>query len=260
MNLTRRQFISYSGATVLLLALTGRGQAQALRIPVLLYHDLSIDQGEEETVIPSAFAAQMEWLYGMGYRAVSFDEIDSLDAERARRAVVITFDDGPASFMDYAFPLLAGYGFKAVVTVIGSQVNGVASSHDPSLSWDECRFLAKSGIIEIGCHTNALHIWGRGSQPALTLAAFNERLGPDLAAFQDRYRRELGRPATVLAWPYGRYDGTSIDIAKQEGFRYLLTSKRGYYEQGGDHGAIPRWPVNHDADLPAFRKYIERRT
>ena len=260
MNLTRRQFLTYSGAAVLSLALPGRGQAQAVRIPVLLYHDLSIHQGEEETVIPSAFATQMEWLYGMGFRAVSFDGIDSLDADSMGRAVIITFDDGPASFMDHAFPILAEYGFKATVTVIGQKASGVTSSHDPSLSWDECRFLVKSGIVEIGCHTNALHVWGRGPSPALTLAAFNERLGKDLAAFQDRYRRELGRPASVLAWPYGRYDRTSIEIAKHEGFRYLLTSNRGYYERGGDRGEIPRWPVNHDADLPAFRKHIERRT
>lgn len=260
MNLTRRQFLKLSGAAVLTLAVPRHGQAQAVRIPVLLYHDLSIHPGEEETVMPSAFASQMEWLYGMGYRAVSLEESDSLDADRARRAVIITFDDGPASFMDHAFPLLAEYGFKATVTVIGNQVDGVASSHDPSLSWDECRFLMKSGIVEIGCHTNALHVWGRGSSPALTLAAFNEKLGKDLAAFQDRYHRELGRPATILGWPYGRFDGTSIEIAKKEGFRFILTSNRGYLERGGDHSAVPRWSVNHDTDLPAFRNYIEGRT
>jgi peptidoglycan/xylan/chitin deacetylase (PgdA/CDA1 family) len=259
-NLTRRQFLTFSGAAVLSLALPRRGQAQAVRIPVLLYHDLSIHQGEEETVIPSVFASQMEWLYGMGFRTLSFDEIDSLDADSSRRAVIITFDDGPTSFMDYAFPLLAEYGFKATVTIIGQKTTGVMSSHDPSLSWDECRFLVKSGIVEIGCHTNALHVWGGGPSPAITISAFNEKLGKDLAAFQDRYRRELGLSASVLAWPYGRYDRTGIEIAKKEGFRFLLTSNRGYLERGGDHSAVPRWPVNHDADLPAFQKYIERRT
>jgi peptidoglycan/xylan/chitin deacetylase (PgdA/CDA1 family) len=260
LNLTRRQFLTFGGAAVLSLALPLRGQAQTAGIPVLLYHDLSIDQQEEETVMPSAFASQMEWLYGMGYRAVGFDEVGALDPAIVRRSVIITFDDGPASFMDHAFPLLAEYGFKATVTIIGQKATGVTSSHDPSLSWDECRYLLKSGIVEIGCHTNALHVWGRGASPTLTLAAFNEKLGMDLAAFQDRYRREMGRPASVLAWPYGRYDSTSIDIAKQEGFRYLLTSNRGYFEKGGDRAEIPRWPVNHDADLPAFRRHIERRT
>ena len=33
-----------------------------------------------------------------------------------------------------------------------------------------------------------------------------------------------------------------------------------WLEKGGDRSEIPRWPVNHDTDLPAFRSYIERRT
>ena len=257
--MTRRQFLQFGGAAVLWLASAGRGRADRIRIPVLLYHDLSVHPGEEETVLPSVFASQMEWLYGMGFRAVSFDEVGALDAVSARHAVIITFDDGPASFLDHAFPILAEYGFKATITVIGDRVNSVAGSHDPSLGWDECRFLMKSGLVDIGCHSNALHVWGRRSSPALTLAAFNEKLGKDLAAFQDRSRRELGRPATVLAWPYGRYDKTSIEIAEQEGFRFQLTANRGYFETDGNRSEIPRWPVNRDTDLPAFRRYIERR-
>lgn len=260
MNLTRRQFLTFSGGVVLALALPGSGQAQAVRIPVLLYHDLSVHRGEEETVMPSVFASQMEWLYGMGFRAVSFDEIGALDADSAKRSVIITFDDGSASFLDHAFPLLAEYRFKATVTIIGQKASAVTSSHDPSLSWDECRFLAASGVVDIGCHSYALHVWGGWSSPERAMPAFNERLGKDLAQFQDRCRSELGRPASVLAWPYGKYDRRSIEIAKQEGFRYLLTADRGYYEWGGDRSAIPRWPVNHDTDLSAFRKVIERRT
>ncbi len=259
MNLTRRQFLAFSGTAILAFSLPSRGRAQAVQIPVLLYHDLSIDRGEEETVAPSAFASQMEWLHGMGYRAVSFDEFGALDAVSASRAVIITFDDGPASFLDHAFALLAEYGFKATVTVIGQKTTGVTSSHDRSLSWDECRYLASSGLVDVGCHTYALHVWGGWSSPERAMPAFNEKLGKDLALFQDRCRRELGRPASVLAWPYGKYDSRSIEIAKQAGFRFVLTSNRGYYGQGGDRGEIHRWPVNHDADLPAFRRFVERR-
>jgi peptidoglycan/xylan/chitin deacetylase (PgdA/CDA1 family) len=259
-NLTRRQFLTVSGAAVLSLAFPLRGKTQAMGIPVLLYHDLSIDQHEEETVPPSTFASQMEWLYGMGYRTLSFDEIDALDSASMRRAVIITFDDGPASFLDHAFPLLAEYGFKSTVTVIGQKVSSVASSNDPSLSWDECRYLSESGLVDIGCHTYALHVWGDWSSPERAMFAFNRKLGKDLGLFQERCRRELGRSASVLAWPYGKYDRTSIEIAKQEGFRYILTSNRGYLEKSGDRGEIPRWPMNHDTDLRVFRRYVEKRT
>ena len=260
MNLTRREFLTLGGTAVLSLSLPLRGKAEPVRVPVLLYHDLSVHQSEEETVLPSAFASQMEWLYGMGYRTVSFDEIDRLDAVSARRSVIITFDDGPASFLDHAFPLLAEYGFKSTVTVIGEKVSNVTSSLDPSLSWDECRYLVASGLVDIGCHSYGLHVWNRWFSPGHDMAAFNDALGKDLAQFQDRCGRELGRPASVLAWPYGKYDKRSIEIAKHAGFHYVLTSNRGYFSKGGDRGEVPRWPVNRDADLPAFRRHIENRT
>ena len=55
--------------------------------------------------------------------------------------------------------------------------------------------------------------------------------------------QELGRPAAVLAWPYGRYDRTSIEIANQWGFRFLLTANRGYLGKDGDRSAIPPFAV-----------------
>jgi peptidoglycan/xylan/chitin deacetylase (PgdA/CDA1 family) len=214
---------------------------------------------EQETVMPSVFAAQLEWLYGMGFRVISFDDLDSLDWERAQRTLIITFDDGYPSFMDYAFPLLADYGFRATINIVGKHVRDVSSSNDPSLSWDECRYLLKSGLVDFGCHADELHVWGGWSTPATYIDTFNEKLGRDLAAFQERYQKELGRRATILAWPYGMYDRTSTEIAKREGFKYILTSNRGYLEKGGDLSNIPRRSINRDVDMVSFRAYLETR-
>jgi len=260
MNLTRRQFLTLSGATVLSLSLPWYVAGAVVRIPVLMYHDISVHLNELETVMPSVFASQMEWLSAMGYRAISFEELDSLEADSAKRALIITFDDGYASFMDYVFPLLTEYRFKATVNIIGKAVGSVSSSHHPMLSWDECRYLMQSGLVDIGCHTYGLHVWGGWSTPATAITPFNERLKKDLAAFQEQCNKELGRPANILAWPYGMYDGRSIEIAQREGFRYILTSNRGYLEKNGDRSAIPRRSVNHDVNLASFRAYITGRT
>lgn len=260
MSLTRRQFLTVSGATVLSLALPGSAMGDGVRIPVLMYHDLSVHLTERETVMPSVFASQMEWLFAMGYRAVSFEDLDTLEVDGAKRALIITFDDGYASFMDYAFPLLLEYRFKATVNIIGKEVGNVLSSRHPMLSWDECRYLLQSGLVDIGCHSYGLHVWGGWSSPTTAITPFNERLKKDLAAFQEKSKKELGRPANVLAWPYGMYDTRSIEIAQGEGFRYLLTTNRGYLESKGDWSAIHRRSVNHDVNLASFRAYITGRT
>ncbi len=259
MNLTRREFLKLSGAAVVSLPFSEYAAADAVNIPVLMYHDISYHRREEETVSPSLFAAQMEWLYGAGYRAVSLEEIDSLKAEGMRRAVIITFDDGYASFMDYAFPLLAEYGLKSTINIIGGHTGGFISGNDPRLSWDECRFLAASGMVEIGCHTYDLHAWHGNLSRADAIAAFNERLPQDLSAFQEVYASELGRPARILAWPYGRYDGNSIMIAKRAGFHYILGSHHRYFEQSDSRLDVPRFTIGTGAPLPLFRKIVERR-
>lgn len=259
MSLTRRSFLKLSGAVIASLPFSRYATAATVNIPVFMYHDISNQQREEETVSPSLFAAQMECLYNAGYRAIAFEEIDSLDAESLKRAVLITFDDGFVSFMDYAFPLFTEYGFKSTINVIGKCTGGFVTGNDPRLSWDECRYLVKSSIVEIGCHTYDLHSWYGTLSRAEAIAAVNKKLPQDLAHFQKVYTEELGHPAKILAWPYGRYDGESIEIAKQAGFRYILSSNHRYFTAEGSHADIPRFTIDNNAPLPLVKKILERR-
>ncbi len=259
MNLTRREFLKLSYGSVVFLSFAGRAVADGMKIPVLMYHDISSRGSEKETLSPWLFAAQMEWLYDMGYRAVSFRDLALLDREDAKRTVVITFDDGYTSFMDYAFSLLSEYGFKATINVIGKYMGGFVSGNDPRLSWDECRFLVKSGLVEIGCHTYDLHTWyGRQSRSHAT-EAFNEKLVDDLAMFQKIIIQELGRPAVVLAWPYGMHNNQSIEIARKAGMHFILNSEDGYFAMNGDQLDIPRLTISNDTTLKLFRERIEMR-
>lgn len=259
MSLTRREFLKISGAAVVLLSFTGRAIADVVQIPVLMYHELSHEISEEETVSPSLFAAQMEWLYSAGYHAISFSDINSLDAASAQRAVIITFDDGYASFMDYAFPLLKEYRFKATINIIGKHAGGFLTAGEPLLSWDECRYLMKSGLIELGSHTYGLHVWTGNSSWSKAMASFNEKLAQDLALFQKVYHKELGAYARVFAWPYGRFDRESVAIVKKAGFQYILSSEHRNFEKGGDVSNIPRLTISNKTTLPLFRELVERR-
>ncbi len=259
MNLTRREFLKLSGVAVLSLSYADCWSANAVSIPILAYHDISHLTTEVETVVPPRFAAQMEWLYEEGYRTIFFEELDTLDAESAQRTVIITFDDGFASFMEYAFPLFQHYGFKSTINVIGEYMGGYVEGYDPRLSWDECRYLVKSGIVEIGCHTYGLHHWYGNKTRAEALIGFNNRLSQDLVVFQKVMTRELGRPARVLAWPYDLHDTKSIDIARHSGFSFILRSENENYVMGSGRDSIPRLAIDHTFDLQQFRKLVEMR-
>jgi len=259
MMITRRGFLKLSGAALLSIALPQEPAAAELRIPVLMYHHIGAPSQEYETVAPAQFAAQMEWLYGEGYRAISVAELETLSVRDPGKVVLITADDGHTSFLDHAFYLLRDYGFKATVTIIGRHVGGFVDENHPRLSWDECRYLMQSGLIEIGCHSYNLHEQLGRSSMAAAIAGFNEKLEEDLGLFQQVYKREMGKSADILAWPYGIYDQRSVAIAKKAGFKYLLSSDERYVERESDRSDIPRIAVHNKMDLEKFRSMVERK-
>ena len=254
MNVTRREFLRLAGAfTASVCIVSPAVGAEAVRIPVLLYHDVSELFKDPYTVSPSLFAVQMEWLYNNGFRVIPLRDISNPPA--GDKLVVITFDDGYASFMDYAFPLLREYGFCATINVIGELVGRYIRENDhsrPMLSWDEYRHLLESGFVDVGCHTNALHVFNRKG----ALGASEDELRRDLRSFREMLRRETGTETDILAWPYGFYDARSINAAKQEGFRYLQTSREAAFNTPGNIAEIPRKNISNRHNLVLFRTEV----
>jgi peptidoglycan/xylan/chitin deacetylase (PgdA/CDA1 family) len=222
-------------------------------VPVLLYHDISPEFRDDYTISPANFAVQMEWLYSSGFSAVSLADIDAAGGSLRERTVVITFDDGYASFMDYAFPLLQQYGFKATINLIGEYVGTYMDSmgRRPMFGWDEYRHLVSSGIVELGCHTRNLHRYGHLGVTGVG----DDVLADDLRIFREMMREQTGKYPDILAWPYGMYTRKSISVAVRSGFRHLLTSRRGFYEAGGNPLEIPRMNISNGTDFSAFQKY-----
>jgi peptidoglycan/xylan/chitin deacetylase (PgdA/CDA1 family) len=253
MILSRRDFLKTSAGALILPALLPKTLfAASHKIPVLLYHDISDQFKDEYTISPSRFAAQMERLHSSDYRAVSLKDLDSLPGESLGRAVVITFDDGYASFIDYAFPLLKDYGFKATLNIIGQYVGTFAplGGNRPMLSWDEYRFLNDSGLVDLGCHTYNLHIMSKVVQYS------GKVLEDDLRLFAEIFKTEIGRKPDILAWPFGTYDKSSAKIAERMGFKYLLTSREALFSKDGNLNEIPRLNINNRLDIVSFDQYI----
>jgi peptidoglycan/xylan/chitin deacetylase (PgdA/CDA1 family) len=254
MALTRREFLKAGGLAALSLPFLRIAGARAGEVPVLLYHDISDSYAGPYTVPPALFAAQMEWLFSEGCRVVTLREAGRLRGNAPGKTVVVTFDDGYASFLDYAFPLLEAYGFSATINIAGAAAGRywemAPGVNRPMLSWDEYRHLAASGLVELGCHSYDLH------RPGGVMAATPGALREDLARFQDRITGETGRRAEVLAWPFGIYDEHSVIEAKRAGFRYLLTSREGLWTGGSRTDEIPRLNIGGPLDLASFRQYI----
>ena len=253
MKISRRGFLRLGGALAASICAPALARETPVEVPVLLYHDISDDFRDSYTISPSLFAAHMEWLHNNGFRAVAVRDI-ARPPENGK-AVIITFDDGYASYMDYAFPLFREYGFHSTVNVIGSLAGRFL--HDggnrPMLAWDEYRDLLQSGLVDIGCHSYRLH----SAVHKGVLGVSGETFRQDLRTFREVLRKETGESTEILAWPYGLYDAERISIARKEGFHYLLTSREASFQVSGDLAEIPRRNIDNLYDITSFRIGVE---
>ena len=198
---------------------------QTISLPILEYHRVGLRAGLPRlTIAPPQFAAEMEWLHGAGFHAISPAQLLAaldLHARLPARPVLITFDDGYRDILWNAAPLLHRLHMRAAAFVITDRVGGA----DPSfLDWRELVRLETLGFT-IGSHT--VH--------HLPLAALSrEQALRELRESRLDLERHLGASVWSVAYPFGSADDRVARLAARAG--YLL----GFTEHPG---AVQRVPL-----------------
>lgn len=222
---------------------------------VLCYHAIAEDWPATLAVRPEALDAQLSRLVERGYRGATFT--DALRGPRARRTLVVTFDDGFASVAARAKPILDRYDLPGTLFVPTDWPQRAApmawtgidqwlgTPHEGelgSLDWEAVRGLARARW-EIGAHTC--------SHPHLTTVADDTELERQLAEPKTVLERELGRPCTSLAYPYGDVDARVAAATARAGYVAACTLPRVRDALvPGDPLLWPRTPI-HRVDTPA---------
>jgi peptidoglycan/xylan/chitin deacetylase (PgdA/CDA1 family) len=184
--------------------------------PVLAYHlvDRRMDAGIA-WITPKRFERQIAWLAESGYRSLSLSEYLQRDHAAAEKRVVITFDDGYRSLVQYALPILSRYHFRATVFAIAGYV-GRPNLWDVKfflprfqhLDWGELRELMQSGW-EIGSHS-----LNHDYLPALS----DPQLRHDLVTSRQILEDNLQTAIRHLSLPFGRGDQRVYRAAHEAGY------------------------------------------
>ncbi|HXY16679.1 MAG TPA: Ig-like domain-containing protein [Gaiellaceae bacterium] len=133
-------------------------------LPVLNFHEINPPDGYtiyDET--PSQADAELAWLKANGYQSVTLEQYQQWlggQSVGVAKPVLITVDDALKSEKAWD-PLLAKYGFKAVLFVITGWVdNKTPADADPNnMSWNDIRALAATGRWQIAFHAG---LYGHG--------------------------------------------------------------------------------------------------
>jgi peptidoglycan/xylan/chitin deacetylase (PgdA/CDA1 family) len=181
---------------------------------VLYYHDVPAEQRP-------AFGRQLDLLQR------SMQIVDPLELSSARSGahVAVTFDDGLVSFADNAVPELAARGIPSAVFVPSgflsrppTWVTDGRFDLEVERVMDEDRIRSLPDLVRVGSHT--------ASHPDLTGLTSDEQ-ARELRESRETLEAIVGRPVTVLSFPFGSYSDAVVDTCRQAGDdRFYTTEPR----------------------------------
>lgn len=189
---------------------------------VLCYHALSPGWSADLSTTPERFEAQLRLLLGRGWRAVTFTE--AVTGPPSGKVFAVTFDDAFRSVQTLGLPILQRLGIPATMFVptafpdsggplrwpgVDHWLDGPDAHELEPMSWEELRALADAGW-ELGAHTV--------THPHLTQTG-DAQLAEELARSKADVERELGRPCSSIAYPYGDVDARVVAATRAAGYQ-----------------------------------------
>ncbi len=200
------------------------------QIVFLMYHELELagrklcqsEPGYVRYILPlETFRQQMQWLHDSRIRGLNVTEAVQLHALQpqalqypAGASVCITFDDGCETDLIAAAPVLREFGFHATFYVTAGFLGTAGYLTAEQLRALDCSGLDASGF-EIGCHS-------------MTHAYLSDISGAELKReileAKIRIEQILGHEIAHFSCPGGRYDGRTLEQARQAGFKTVANS------------------------------------
>lgn len=201
----------------------------AIKVPIFVFHSVNPHYPKETKyqndfdATPGLLENLLKYLGDNGFTSVSFDDlVYHFEKEKALPAkpYILAFDDGWKDQYIYALPILKKYHDSATFFIFTNAVG-----HDSFMTWSDIRDLDRAGMC-IGGHTK--------SHPYLSKITDKNLLREEIVGGKEIIEKELGKPITVFAYPFGHYTDEIISIVKEAGFRSARTTYKGRYHTKED--------------------------
>lgn len=190
-------------------------------IPILMYHfvlpQLAGTNDPLHVSTPS-LDRQMWFLKTFGFRPISvpqFDKIKSGKEKAKGREIVVTFDDGHETFLQYAFPILERYQIPVINFLIWRHV--LSGRELGGMTLEEVIKLKSHPLVTLGAHTL--------THPILT------EISPEQAKFEiteskKKLEKALGLPVDYFCYPTGAFNDAVRKLVEEAGYRLAFTTAR----------------------------------
>ena len=211
-------------------------------LPVLMYHffyDKNKGSGQDNNWMEiSDFEDQMKYLAENDFYFPTWEEVEQYidgNINLPERSIVITVDDGDASFFDLAVPIIQKYNVKATSFVI--------------TGWYGWRAANKEANISYQSHSDQMHEGSGGK--GLMLSWSHDKVVEDL-----RKSSEILGGSTVFCYPFGHYNEATKQELRDAGYKLAFTTEGGRVYRGSDKYALPRVRMSRGVSLTAFKNMV----
>lgn len=194
---------------------------EPVQIPILMYHAVHVMDPSEASnanliVDPDLFETQIKALANAGYYFLTPEEAYKAFTENAlpaKKVVWLTFDDGNEDFYTIAYPILKKYKAKATNNVI---TGFVKKGNAGNLTVKQMKEMMAHGM-SFQSHTV--------NHPDLS-ATDKVTQKVELTDSIDFLENKLNTKVNTIAYPSGRYNQTTLDLAKKT-YKLGLTTNEG---------------------------------
>ena len=192
-----------------------------VQIPILMYHAVHVMDPSEASnanliVAPDNFEAQIKAMVDAGYYFLTPEEAYKALTENAlpaQKVVWLTFDDGNEDFYTIAYPILKKYKAKATNNVI---TGFVKKGNAGNLTVKQMKEMMAHGM------SFQSHTVNHPDLSATDKATQKAELTDSIDFLEDK----LNTKVNTIAYPSGRYNQTTLDLAKKT-YKLGLTTNEG---------------------------------
>jgi peptidoglycan/xylan/chitin deacetylase (PgdA/CDA1 family) len=216
-------------------------------IVYLMYHEIEqperplceSDPGYVRYVVKEAdFREQLAWLRTEGFSVLSVGEALA-ESQREVPRVAITFDDGCATDLSVAAPLLHEAGFNATFYITVDHLG-----RPGYLTESQLRELSQLGF-EIGSHSMTHRFLHDLTSDVIRDEVFGSKA---------RLEEITGKRVAHFSCPGGRWDKRVSLLAREAGYDSLVTSQINVNSARSDHFRLGRVPVMRGLGLKEFTR------
>ncbi|WP_462321756.1 polysaccharide deacetylase family protein [Halochromatium sp.] len=227
------------------------------RLSILMYHQVGCFKAmrahRANYCDAGRFARQMAMLAYGGFNVMTLEQaLAGLRGARPLppRAVLLTFDDAYAGFLEHALPVLSRHRFPAVVYAISDWLGQRMRWAEPAPGRAEPALMSAGqlrGLREVGISVGS-HGVSHRKLAELTPKEQALELTQSRAALEDL----LGEPVQDLCYPFGSFSQETVRLAADAGYRSAMTCLRGA-ASGSDHPLVlPRKAISFGDNLLGF--------